>query len=173
VSSSVKYPDMNETEDKLIAALQGEDELGVVVRAHIHIEYHLVELVELFFQYPEYLKKMELEFHQKVDLALACGLKIQFAPPLKVLGNLRNDFAHKLNSYLGKQEVNNLYQSFSGEDKEIIQAAYLRTEKQVQEPTKKKFKVLEPRDQFILMVVTLRAALLVAITEVRKLANGT
>lgn len=164
---------MNETEDKLIAALQGEDELGVVIRAHIHIESHLVELVELFFQYPEYLRKMELEFHQKVDLALACGLKTQFAPPLKALGNLRNDFAHKLSSSLGKQEVNNLYQSFFGADKEIIQAAYLRTEKQASQPTKKKFKDLEPRDQFILMVVTLRAALLAAVVEVRKLADGT
>ena len=52
-----ELPRMDEIEDKLLTALQGEDELGVVVRAHIHVEAHLMEYVELCFQFPDHLKK--------------------------------------------------------------------------------------------------------------------
>ena len=33
------------TDDEFIKALQGEDELGAVVRAHIDIEQHLNEII--------------------------------------------------------------------------------------------------------------------------------
>jgi len=147
--------------------LQGEDELGVVVRAHIHIESHLMEFIELFFQSPDYLSKLILEYDQKVTLAVACGLKPEFASPLRVLGKIRNRFAHKLDSSLDEQQVRNLYEAFSQANKEVIQKAYRDTEDQVLEPLQKKFEQLDPKSKFILLVVALDGMLLIAIKEIK------
>ena len=157
---------MDEREEKLHAALQGEDELGVVVRAHIHIEFHLMKLVELFFQSPEYLSKTALEYDQKVILAMACGLNPQFASPLRVLGKIRNRFAHNIDSSLDAQQVRNMYEAFSPLNKEIIQKAFRDTEDKVLEPLQKRFEELDPKNQFILLVVALDGMLMVAIKDV-------
>ena len=55
-------------EDEFLKVLDGEDDLGAVIRAHIHIESHLYEFVSMFFSVPEYLEKLDLEFHQLVKL---------------------------------------------------------------------------------------------------------
>ena len=44
------------SEAAFVCALFGEDELGVVVRAHIHIEAKLRELLELVVADPKYLE---------------------------------------------------------------------------------------------------------------------
>src|ERR1700704_5206504 len=130
---------MYETDEKFHAALQGEDELGVVVRAHIHIESRLMNLMELWFVAPEYLSKLALEYEQRVMLAVACRLNPAFASPLKVLGRIRNRFAHKLDSSLDTQQVRNLYEAFSPKNKEVIQQAFRNTEDEVADPTNVKF----------------------------------
>jgi hypothetical protein len=60
---------MSNPEDPSDAAffgvLFGEDELGVVVRAHIHIEAKLLELLELLVPAPTYLERMDLDFGAK------------------------------------------------------------------------------------------------------------
>jgi len=67
-------------------ALQGEDELGVVVRAHIHVEAALNALIETVSSNPNYIDKMDLEYSQKVRLAVALGLLPQYESPLLALG---------------------------------------------------------------------------------------
>ena len=158
---------MFETDEKFHDALRGEDELGVVIRAHIHIESRLMNLMELFFSAPEHLSKLALEYEQMVMLAVACGLNLEFASPLRVLGKIRNRFAHKLDSSLDKQQVRNLYEAFSPTNKQVIQQAYRNTEDQVAEPTKEKFEDLNAKSQFILLVVALDGMLLVAINDVK------
>ena len=158
---------MYETDEKFHAALQGEDELGVVVRAHIHIESRLMNLMELFFSAPDHLSKLVLEYEQKVMLAVACGLNPMFASPLKVLGRIRNRFAHRLDSSLDIQQVRSLYEAFSPINKEVIQQAFRNTEDQVAEPTKVKLENLDAKSQFILLVVALDGMLLVAIKDVK------
>ena len=155
---------MYENDDKFHAALQGEDELGVVVRAHIHLESHLISLFELFFQAPKYLSGFT--YGHKVSLALACGLNPDFASPLKVLGKTRNTFAHKLDSCLDEQQVRSLYAAFSSANKVLIQKAFRNTGQQL-EPVRVKFEGLSTRNRFILLVVTLDGMLIVAIREVK------
>ena len=158
---------MPSSQDQLLTILQSEDELGLVVRSHIHIESHLMELVDSFFQSPDYLERMNLGFDQKVSLAQACGLNPQFAAPLRVLNKIRNRFAHDLDSILDCTQVRNLYESFSPGNKEVIQGAFHRTEAEDPEPTGKKFKQLDPRNQFVLIVVAFVGFLEVAIKDAR------
>lgn len=54
----------------LSAALSGEDDLGMVVRAHIVIEHELEEFVRLAAPEPSQVKFSEMDFDGKVRLAL-------------------------------------------------------------------------------------------------------
>ena len=106
--------------------LSREDEMGMVVRAHIRVESLLIQTVDCLVLRPNLLPKLNLDYDQYVTLALALGLKEQFGPPLRVLGKLRNDFAHKLNTSLTKQSANNFYKSFGADDKRDVQACFER-----------------------------------------------
>lgn len=158
---------MSTEEDNFLEVLNGEDDLGAVIRAHIHIEAHLNTLIESNFRSPGYLSKLDLEYHQKVKLALACGLSPDFESPLNVLGTIRNNFAHKLDTSLGPNEAQSLYNSFEGGDKQVMQGAYQRTKKKIDTKGPKSLTRLEPKDQFILIAISLRAALLSEIERLK------
>src|SRR5438477_11303402 len=88
------------TIEDFIKVLDGEDELGAVIRAHIHIEALLLELLRLLVKDEGALRKLNHEFSQSVDLAIALGLGPEHAKGLRAFGKLRNEFAHDLNSKL-------------------------------------------------------------------------
>lgn len=157
---------MQNQEDAFIKVLMGEDELGVVVRAHIHIEARINELLEKMAAHPEYIRKMNLDYEQLVNLAVALGLKSESARPLKALGTLRNIFAHRLDTSLTKDRVDSLYKTLSTEDKQIAQWVYERTNVQLSmkdAPTS--LRGLRPKDKFVLIAVAMRAMLLAAIAQ--------
>lgn len=98
------------------------------------------------------------------------GLGQEHARGLRAFGNLRNEFAHKLDSKLSKGRIKSLYEAFSALDKKVVQLAYVRTKSQLgglggQDAT---FKDLDPKNQFILIAVALHGMLEVAISEIRK-----
>ncbi|MEW8436925.1 MAG: hypothetical protein AB2689_02110 [Candidatus Thiodiazotropha taylori] len=159
---------MPSEDNKLLEVLNGEDELGAVIRAHIHIEARINKLIESNIRVPKHLGKLDLEYHQKVKLAIACGLNSDFESPLNTLGTLRNNFAHKLDTSLSVNEVQSLYNSFKGIDKQIIQGAYQRTKKKMSIKGPKSVTKLEPKEQFILIVISLDAALQ---SETKRLSN--
>lgn len=148
-------------------ALQGEDELGLVVRAHIYIESSLNALIESLLVSPKHLDKMNLDFSQRVSLSIALGLRPQYESPLLALGTLRNHFAHRTGAKLSKDKVNNLYAALSSEDKALVQQSHERTRKKLKTEAKvQSFSRLQPKEQFILVAVVLRALLSEAIKEV-------
>lgn len=155
------------TIEDFIGVLNGEDELGAVIRAHIHIEALLLELLRLLVKDEEALRKLNLEFSQSVDLAIALGLGPEHAKGLRAFGKLRNEFAHDLNSQLSDGRINNLYESLSTTDKEVVQRAYARTNSQlgISPPS---FKDLTPKEKFVLIAVALRGMLQGALLDVRK-----
>ncbi len=153
------------TDEEFTRALQVEDELGLVIRAHIHIEAKLLELLSNLANL-KILEKMNLDYFQYVQLAVALGFKEEHSKALIALGTLRNQFAHKLGSTLTENRVNNLYQSLSPNDKSIVQDCYAKTEKDLKQYSGTKFQSLPPKVRFILMAVTLRSLLSVAIQEV-------
>ena len=159
-------------EDQLIKVLNGEDDLGAVIRAHIHIEAALNDFIEELFEFPDFLDKIRLEFHEKILLAQAIGLKTEYAKPLNTLGTLRNNFAHRIETTLGKNEVDSLYKSFDGEDKQIIQNAYLRTKKSEKMKGPKSVTKLNPREQFTLIAISIRQILVAARSELARTKGG-
>ena len=160
------------TLDDFISVLNGEDELGAVIRAHIHFEALLLEMLGLLVKDEGALRKLNLEFSQSVDLAIALGLGSEHAKGLRAFGKLRNEFAHDLNSKLSDNRINNLYESLSTTDKEVVQCAYARTNSQLgfNPPS---FKNLTPKEKFVLVAVALRSMLEVALLEVRKAEGST
>jgi hypothetical protein len=156
------------SEDAFVRVLFGEDELGVVIRAHIHVEAKLVELLELLVSDPSHLERMDLDFAQRVNLAVALGLKAEHAPALSALGRLRNAFAHRLSATISDDRVNGLYAALSGGDKDVVQRAYERTKAHLERSDAPPFKELSPKERFILISVALRAMLMVAIGEARR-----
>lgn len=149
-------------DEEFQAVLQGEDELGVVVRAHIYIESSLNTLLESLLVSPKHLEKMNLDFSQRVSLSVALGLRPQYESPLLALGTLRNHFAHRTGTKLSKDKVNNLYAALSSEDKTLVQQSHERTRKKLKTETKiQSFNRLMPKAQFILIAVVLRALLLI------------
>jgi len=155
------------TIEDFIKVLNCEDELGAVIRAHIHVEALLLELLGLLVKDEQALRKLDLEFSQSVDLAVALGLGPEHAKGLRAFGKLRNEFAHDLGSKLSDDRINNLYESLSATDKEVVQAAYGTTNAQlgVNPP---KFKDLTPKERFVLIAVALRGMLQVALLEVQR-----
>ena len=41
---------MNDTEQQFIADLQREDDVGLVLRGHLHIEHQLIELISVLLR---------------------------------------------------------------------------------------------------------------------------
>lgn len=154
-------------QDNFLTAVQGEDELGAVVRSHIYVESALVFLLEHLVVDKKYLGKLDLNYSQRVDLAIALGLKSEHAAPLHALGTIRNAFAHRLDAKLTKDRVDALYKQFSASDKEVLNAAFKRTSSQALIVEAKSLRALPVKDQFTLMTVALRSLILVAIGELQ------
>lgn len=109
--------------EALAAVLRAEDDLGKIVRAHIHIEHELQELIFFAAPKPAHLKAFDkMEFSEKVQLALVLGLNAELKPALNAMGNLRNKFSHRLDMKIGEQEVTNLIATFTSSAKEQFQA---------------------------------------------------
>ena len=161
----------NTAEDAFLKALQGEDELGMVIRAHIHIEHHLNEFLDMVIPYQKYLKAMQLDYAGKVNLAGAMGLRPDIVSPLLALGNLRNEMAHRLGTKITKSRERNFYKTFGSDGKRNIQQSYERTRRELRAGKGPKLNELDPPDLFVLMMVALRAALLVAKTEVEAMSG--
>jgi hypothetical protein len=149
-------------------SLEGEDELGIVIRAHIFIEAKLIELLNLLLVQPKHLDNMRLGYANRVHLAVAAGLGPQFAPPLLMLGTIRNAFAHKPNTSLSKRRVDELYNSFGAINKQLIQEVHEITRARGRIPNAdQKFVQSPSKQRFILMAITLRGFLKAAILQAR------
>ena len=139
----------------------------MIVRAHIRIELCLNELISILAADPAYIDKMNLEYSQKVNLAVGLGLLPEYAPSLLVMGSLRNAFAHRAEANLGRQEVNNLFKALPPDDRSIVHRSYERTKKQLERSSMPGFRQLPAKEQFIFIVVGLRAALMFAVAEAK------
>lgn len=154
--------DLRELDSDFFAVLDAEDELGAVVRAHIHIESCLNALVEGWMVSPSHLAKMQLDYAQKVELAVALGLKEQYSAPLRALGTLRNAFAHRPGTAITKDRADSIYKSLHQDDKNLVQAVYARICAKATDE-RPKFKELKARDRFTLVAVAMRAMLISAL----------
>jgi hypothetical protein len=108
--------------EALAEVLRAEDDLGKIVRAHIHIEHELQEVIFLAAPNPTQLKSFDkMEYADKVQLALVLGLNAELKPALNATGNLRNKFSHRLDMKIGEEEVTNLISTFTPSGKQQFQ----------------------------------------------------
>jgi hypothetical protein len=153
-------------ESQLISDLNGDDDLGCAIRGHIHVENGLDKFISKRLANVSHLKRADLDYFQKVHVALALGLPEILASPLKYIGNLRNKFAHNLGRNIGKQEAKNFYESFASEERDYIQQVIARVNSK-NPGNEKKFKSLPPKEQFALCAISLEASLFVLNGKVR------
>jgi hypothetical protein len=132
-------------------AIFDKDDLGCVIRSHLHIEYEFDLLLKELVPNMKALDKMHLDFSVKIQLAVALGVDELRLKPLVALSKIRNNFAHKPFYKLDKDSVNNLYKSLSSREKEIYQTS-------LQKVAGKKNN-LSQTDRFILCVIVIRRLL--------------
>lgn len=160
------------TIDKLFYQhLIAEDELGVVVRAHIHLEASLNEFVETLIPYPERLPR--LLFEARLRLACALGLRDDYFEALKFFGDLRNRFAHKLDAKLDDATLNDLHSKLPADGRELTLQAYERTNEQRGETSRPDFKALAAKDRFVLIAVVLKGFIVAATHEAKSVSQRT
>ena len=159
--------DVPEIDAGFVAALLAEDELGAVVRSHIYVESRLNEYLELVTSRPEHLEGLGLRYRQKVVLACALGFDPEFLKPLVALGELRNKFAHRLDTTLTEERIARLYESLPPFGKQAVQASLVRTRVQLKAEGKLELAELPPRDRFILITLSLERVVMAAVLMVK------
>lgn len=155
-----KIDGIEDRDEQFYVAVQGEDDLGLVLRAQIHIEHEVREYIVSQAPAPNEVKFKDLEYDDLVQLALILGLNGALKSPLNALGSLRNKFAHRLDANLGAQEADNLYKAFGEGLKDVTQRTFKLIQADHPEVVKGSFKGLAARDRVIFMLIAIRSALL-------------
>ena len=133
-------------------SLVAEDELGVVVRAHIHVEASIIEFLEATVPYPKLLPR--LNYEARLRLACALGLDSDHFDSFKALGDLRNSFGHNLTATITDAKVNELFSKLPPIAKEAVLGAYATSI--VCHDDMPVFQKLRPKDRFVFIAVGLK-----------------
>lgn len=147
------------SDDEFYEALNSEDHLGMVVRAHIHIEYWAERfLLAAMPQYEKYMKDIDANYELKILLCCAMGLSPELKAPLLLAGTLRNRFAHRPNYKLSLSDVNGLYAALSGTHQQHVKKAYKAMADQFGHE-EKAFSKLPPVTRLNLLFMSIRSKL--------------
>lgn len=90
--------------EALAKALAAEDELGVVIRAHLFLERELNTFIGARVPV-QVLDVLKLTYSRKVDVSITLGLPSFYAPPLHWVGKKRNLFAHHIETTLTTEDA--------------------------------------------------------------------
>ena len=118
-------PAFKERQDRFSADLLREDELGMIVRAHLHIENELRAFIQLTARSPGRFKK--LTYSKRIDVALEHGLLSELEKPLRAIGSLRNRFAHRLGTTVDQAESETISKALDILAEDIAESSYART----------------------------------------------
>uniref|UniRef100_UPI0009905BC8 hypothetical protein n=1 Tax=Microbulbifer mangrovi TaxID=927787 RepID=UPI0009905BC8 len=157
-----------ESPKEFLAAVEAEDDIGLVIRAHILIEEQLNKMFDTFFLRPEYLEKMNLDYHQKVHLAISSGLSPLLEKPLKSIGSIRNKFAHQSDQILDSGIVNNLYKSFDNESKNNFHKTWKLVSDNNDPEEVTSFNQLDPKERFRLMAIIIHKYLRICLNDLKR-----
>lgn len=151
-------------EESFKKVLMNEDDLGIVIRTHLHVEYEINQLLKVLVPVSEELDLDNLSYSQKVKILFIMGLRIDFKAMLISLGKLRNKFAHELGFKLNLLAVNNLYDSLSETSKEVLHESYMKS---IDKPAPT-YEELSVKDKFILIVIVIINAIRISKDEVKR-----
>jgi hypothetical protein len=159
-----------QVQTEFLNALLGEDDLGVVVRTHIHIESSVNVLLDLLIPFPGELPN--LRYQQKLKLCCALGMDKTLFPPLKELGDLRNSFAHNIEAKLTTASVAKLFKQIAPDDLLEIARSYFTTRVAVAPDLPKLFAELDPKGKLIGLALWLNVTLDVLHEDARLRLNA-
>ena len=143
--------------------LTREDDVGLVLRGHLHIEHQLMEIARVVLPYGDRCNWGAFSYRTKVELAYACGLPDDVRQTLLKLGTLRNDFAHKLGASITQQSALDLYNSLANKHQTILRDSY----KDMMGVTQFSPSKLEPRDLVTLIFLNTHTATRAAVLALR------
>lgn len=155
-------------DEELSKHLSAEDEMGVVIRAHIHIEANLSEFIDKAIPHPELLSK-RMPYESRVRLACSLGFEKEYLDSLKLLGDIRNEFGHKLNARLTDEKVNELYSKLPSMARNGVLVAYEATKNKLEKHDAPAFDKLSAKDRFSLIAVALKMFVVATNINARKL----
>lgn len=85
------------------------DELGVIVRAHIHIDHLLFAYANLKAPKKYNNSRPRPDYWKLITITISRGLPKELARPLRKLGFLRNEFAHEFGKTLTAKDIDELW----------------------------------------------------------------
>ena len=142
--------------------LNREDDLGLVVKAHLHIEHQLTEFIQVSMPSPEKCDWTRVGFAAKLEVALGLGLPNQLRKPLEAIGKLRNAFAHNLNYSQAQVDAVALYNGLSARFHAGVKETYRKIRGAELKPSR-----LSNRDLLVIMLLTLRQAIQAEVQRAR------
>ena len=161
--SEVDFPEIDKRADdafdkEFFDTLSNEDDLGVVVRSHLHIEYKLKKFLEELIPHPDGLNigsLANLRYEQLVDLSIAFGIRPNIVSPIKKLGQLRNRFSHELRGNLSKSEIMEFRGTFDSDSLDRLEDLYQSTKSTLSEKPPQNIINLPEKELFIIHMVGL------------------
>ncbi len=155
---------MNKSDKILFSELVEEDNVGLVLRGHLHVEHQLTKYISEQLPFPERVDWGKIDFIGKVELALACGLDVDIRPGLERLESLRNKFAHRFDALIESDWVLVAYNGLPRAIKLEIEAAYKALGKRMTRTTS----TLDTRDLLVLMFISVANTIDAAVAILRK-----
>jgi hypothetical protein len=156
--------------DLFYEVLKAEDDLGMIVRAHIHIEGKVREFIEAAAPAPEHFKLNDFDYDQTIRLALILGLDTDFKSALSAVGSLRNKFAHRLDMSLGDVEAKNLYTAMGGQVKSVAQRSYANLLNRFPDKPQQ-MNHLPARDRIALYLIAIRGGIVFSVAIAKGLVQ--
>lgn len=140
-------------------AMSGNDSFTVIIRGVAYLDYELQKLLAVSVNEPSYIDDMNLDYSGRCKLAFALGLDPKFKPALTAVGGLRNKLAHDPARSLTQADASDLFGKLPASAARQI-PEILKT--RVISPKVEKFGQLDTLDQYVLMLVMIRAAVIAA-----------
>lgn len=151
-------------DEELFAMLADEDSLHMVLRGTIVIESELRAILELMLMRPNALDSADLGYGQQVALTYAMGIDEELLKPLRALGTIRNNYAHKIMPEIDQSTITNFIKTMGDRERNMIRSQYglLRDSRKINGEKSEPWDELPPTTKFALCIIVLRAALIIS-----------
>ena len=146
-------------------ALAGEDDLGMILRGHLHVEHQLKEFISLFLPFNQKCDWEKIGYIGRVEIALSCGLPEDMRKPLEKINRIRNSFAHELNTVIQKKTVMDIYNCLSQRHNNVVKLCHKELgRKEPFRPSQ-----LDEKELLQILIVSIHSAILAAILDKQKM----
>lgn len=144
----------DESDQLFFDDLAREDDLGLVVKAHLHIEHQIAEYISAYMPAPTECDWSRVGFAAKLEVALGLGLPVHLRKPLEAVGKLRNSFAHNLQYSQAEVDAIALYNGLPVRLHAGVKETYRRIRGAELKPGN-----LSNRDLLVIVLLNLRQAI--------------